>query len=262
MSLEVGKIKGIPIRLHFTLVIVSFLIAWSLAGIVMPEFYPGLNTTVYWIMDIVGAIILCVSVLLHELAHAIVALRYGLNVSEILLYIFGGVSVIKDQDVMASKDFRKEFRIAAAGPITSFVIAAIFAISFWVITNVILGSPDNNNTDGVSTILAAAGVFQYGALINLVIGGINLIPAFPSDGGRILRSVLLRSKNDYDKSTKLTTRIGIVISYGLMGLGFLIMISGSLISGIWVLFIGWFLNSTARSFLRTYALNQNSLRIK
>jgi Zn-dependent protease len=261
MSLEVGKIIGIPIRLHFTLVIVSFLIAWSLAGIVMPEFYPGLNTTVYWIMGIVGAIILCISVLLHELAHAIVALRYGLNVSEILLYIFGGVSVIKDQDVMASKDFRKEFKIAAAGPITSIVIAAVFAISFWVITNVILGSPDNN-TDGVSTILAAAGVLQYGALVNLVIGGINLIPAFPSDGGRILRSVLLRSKNDYDKSTKLTIRIGIVISYGLMGSGFLIMISGSLISGIWVLLIGWFLNSTARSFLRTYALNQNSLRIK
>jgi Zn-dependent protease len=261
MSLEVGKIKGIPIRLHFTLVIVSFLIAWSLAGIVMPEFYPGLNTTVYWIMGIVGAIILCVSVLLHELAHAIVALRYGLNVSEILLYIFGGVSVIKDQDAMASKDFRKEFKIAAAGPITSFVIAAIFAISFWVITNVILGSPNNNNPEGVSTILAAAGVFQYGALINLVVGGINLIPAFPSDGGRILRSVLLRSK-DYDKSTKLTTRIGIVISYGLMGLGFLVMISGSLISGIWLLLIGWFLNSAARSFLRTCVLNQNSLRIK
>lgn len=254
MSLEVGKIKGIPIRLHFTLVIVSFLIAWSLAGIVMPEFYPDLNITVYWIMGIAGAIILCVSVLLHELAHAIVALRYGLNVSEILLYIFGGVSVIKDQDVMASKDFRKEFKIAAAGPITSFVIAAIFAISFWVITNVILGSP--NNTDGASTILAAAGVFQYGALVNLVIGGINLIPAFPSDGGRILRSVLLRSKNDYDKSTKLTTRIGIVISYGLMGLGFLVMISGSLISGIWLLLIGWFLNSAARSFLRTCAWNQ------
>jgi Zn-dependent protease len=262
MSLEVGKIKGIPIRLHFTLVIVSFLIAWSLAGIVMPEFYPGLNTTVYWIMGIVGAIILCVSVLLHELAHAIVALRYGLNVSEILLYIFGGVSVIKDQDAMASKDFRKEFKIAASGPITSFVIAAIFAISFWIITNVILGSPNNNNPEGVSTILAAAGVFQYGALINLVVGGINLIPAFPSDGGRILRSVLLRSKNDYDKSTKLTTRIGIVISYGLMGLGFLVMISGSLISGIWLLLIGWFLNSAARSFLRTCAWNQNSLRIK
>src|ERR1700746_3351565 len=98
MSLEVGKIKGIPIRLHFTLVIVSFLVAWSLAGIVMPEFSPGLNTTVYWIMGIVGAIILCVSVLLHELAHAIVALRYGLNVIEVLLYVFGGVSVIKDQD--------------------------------------------------------------------------------------------------------------------------------------------------------------------
>lgn len=90
----------------------------------MPEIYPGLNISVYWIMGIIGAIILLVSVLLHELAHSIVALRYGLEVREIILFIFGGVSVIEDQDEEASKDFRKEFKIAVVGPITSFVIAA------------------------------------------------------------------------------------------------------------------------------------------
>ncbi|MGC2667803.1 MAG: site-2 protease family protein, partial [Candidatus Nitrosopolaris sp.] len=247
MSLQVTKIKGIPIRLHFTLVIVSFLIAWALATMLMPEIYPGLNISVYWIMGIIGAIILLVSVLLHELAHSIVALRYGLEVREIILFIFGGVSVIEDQDEEASKDFRKEFRIAVVGPITSFVIAAILATSLWLLIYVTTGSNNNNinNTDNIPAIIVA-GVLQYGSLVNVLLGGINLIPAFPSDGGRILRSALLRSKRDYDKSTKITVRIGIAISYVFMGFGFLITISGSFISGIWLLLVGWFLNSGAR----------------
>jgi Zn-dependent protease len=229
LSLEVAKIKGIPIKLHFTLVVISFLVAWTLAVMLMPELYPGLDISVYWIMGIIGAIILFVSVLLHELAHSMVALRYGLKVREIVLFIFGGVSVIEDQDEVASKDFRKEFKIAIVGPITSFVIAAILATSLWLLMYMTVGS--HNNAGNVSAIIAA-GVLQYGVLVNLLLGGFNLIPAFPLDGGRILRSALLRSKNDYDKSTKITARIGIAISYGFMGLGFFTMISGSYISGI------------------------------
>ena len=229
MSLEVAKIKGIPIKLHFTLVVISFLVAWTLAVMLMPELYPGLDISVYWIMGIIGAIILFVSVLLHELVHSMVALMYGLKVREIVLFIFGGVSVIEDQDEVASKDFRKEFKIAIVGPITSFVIAAILATSLWLLMYMTVGS--HNNAGNVSAIIAA-GVLQYGVLVNLLLGGFNLIPAFPLDGGRILRSALLRSKNDYDKSTKITAIIGIAISYGFMGLGFFTMISGSYISGI------------------------------
>jgi Zn-dependent protease len=229
LSLEVAKIKGIPIKLHFTLVVISFLVAWTLAVMLMPELYPGLDISVYWIMGIIGAIILFVSVLLHELVHSMVALRYGLKVREIVLFIFGGVSVIEDQDEVASKDFRKEFKIAIVGPITSFVIAAILATSLWLLMYMTVGS--HNNAGNVSAIIAA-GVLQYGVLVNLLLGGFNLIPAFPLDGGRILRSALLRSKNDYDKSTKITARIGIAISYGFVGLGFFTMISGSYISGI------------------------------
>jgi Zn-dependent protease/CBS domain-containing protein len=251
LSLEVAKIKGVPVKLHFTLLIVSFLIAWTLAGMLMPELYPGLNISIYWIMGIICAIILFVSVLLHELAHSILALRYGLEVREIDLHIFGGVSVIEDQDELASKDYRKEFKIAVVGPITSFVIAVILATSYWFLMFTTGGSP--NNADNVSAIIAA-GVLQYGALVNLLLGGFNLIPAFPLDGGRILRSALLRSKNDYDKSTKITARVGIAISYGFMGIGFFVMISGSYLSGIWLLLIGWFLNSTTRSYLAQHQL--------
>lgn len=235
MSLEVARIKGIPIKLHFTLAVVSFLVVSTLAVMLMPELYPGLDNYVYWIMGIVDAIILFVSVLLHELAHSIVALRYGLKVREIVLYIFGGVSVIEDQDEVASKDFRKEFKIAIVGPITTFGIAGTLATVLWFLMYATLGS--YNNSENVSVIVAA-GVLQYGALVNALLGGFNLTPAFPLDGGRILRSALLRSKNDYDKSTKITTRTGIAISYGFMGLGFFTMISGSYISGMWLLLIG------------------------
>ncbi len=226
----------------------------------MPEIYSGLNTTAYWFMGVVGAIILFVSVLLHELAHSIVALKYGLNVREIVLYIFGGVSVIEDQEVVY-KDFHKEFKIAAVGPLTSFVIAGILT-SLWVLIFVTLGFPDK--THNVSAILAA-GILQYGVLVNIVLGGINLTPAFPLDGGRILGSALLKSNNDYDKSTKIATRIGIAISYGLMGLGFLVIISGSFISAIWLLPMGWFLNRAAQSFydntqIRTHILYPASKR--
>jgi Zn-dependent protease len=258
MSLEVGTVKGIPIRLHFTLLLVSLLVVWALATMLMPEIYPGLSSTLYWTMGAAGAIILIISVLLHELAHSIVALRYGLKVSEIVLYIFGGVSVIKEQEE-ASKDFHKEFRIAVVGPIASFVIAAIFAISFFLLTLIssestitTINTADITSSNHTLTIIAA-GLLQYGALVNIILGGFNLIPIFPSDGGRILRSVLLRlKKNDYDKSTKITVRIGIMTSYVFMGFGFFNLISGSPISGIWILIIGWFLISRARSYLAQF----------
>ena len=257
MSIRVGTIKGIPIRLHFTLLLVSSLTTWILTVTLMPELYPGLNISAYWIMGVVGSVILFVSVLLHELAHSFVAQKYGLKVREIVLYIFGGISVIENQDELASKDFRKEFKIAVAGPLTSFVIAAILAASFFFLTSstgstvTISDSSHISSTEYIQTIMAT-GVLQYGALLNIVLGGFNLIPAFPSDGGRILRTVLLRSKNDFDKSTRITVRLGIGISYGFMGLGVFTVIFGSYVSGFWILLIGWFLNSAARSYLQRH----------
>lgn len=252
MSLQVAKIRGIPIRLHFTLIIVFFLIAWTIASRLMPEIYPGLDITAYWIMGIMGAIVLFISVLLHELAHSIIALRYGLKVRQIMLFIFGGVSDIDDEEV--SKDFRKEFKIAVAGPITSFTIAGILTAFLWLlISSTAIGSESIIKDSNAVTIIIA-GVLYYGALANVLLGGFNLIPAFPLDGGRMLRSALLRWKRDYDKSTKIAAKIGIGISFGFMGFGFFTMFAGPFIGGIWLVLIGWFLNSGAQSYLAQYEL--------
>jgi Zn-dependent protease/predicted transcriptional regulator len=244
--------------LHFTLIIVFFLIAWTLAASLMPETHPGLTRIAYWVMGILGAVILFVSVLLHELAHSIMSLRYGLKVRQIMLFIFGGVSDI-EEDEEISKNFHKEFKTAVVGPIASFVIAGIFGISWLVLSNIHTSTPSATtvvvviSTNEIKSI--AEGVLRYAAFVNVLLGGFNLIPAFPLDGGRILRSALLRWRRDYDQSTKTAVRIGIAISYGFMAFGFIIMLSGSFIGGIWILLIGWFLNSGAQSYLQRYELS-------
>src|SRR5919199_3546130 len=257
MSLQITKIKGIPIRLHFTLLVVFFLIAWTLSASLMPEIHPGLSRGEYWIIGVFGAGTSFTSILLHELAHSIVALKYGLKVRQIVLFIFGGVSDIEEGD--SSRDFHKEFKIAIVGPITSFVIAAILGLAWWILTSVAQGaassSPAIANTNNNATIVIVEAILQYGAIINTVLGGFNLVPAFPLYGGRILRSVLLRWKRDYDQSTKIAVRIGTAISYVFMAIGFVTMLSGSFIGGIWLLLIGWFLNSGAQSYLEQHQLS-------
>jgi Zn-dependent protease/CBS domain-containing protein/uncharacterized membrane protein YidH (DUF202 family) len=252
MSLQITKIKGIPIRLHFTLIVVFFLIVWTLSESLMPEIHPGLTRTEYWIIGIFGAGTSFISILLHELAHSVIALRYGLKVRQIILFIFGGVSDIEEGD--SSKDFHKEFKIAIVGPMTSFVIAAVLGLSWWILILIAhTGEPSSTANNIEITIIEA--ILQYGAIINTVLGGFNLVPAFPLDGGRILRSVLLRWKRDYDQSTKIAVRIGTAISYVFMAIGFITMLSGSFIGGMWLLFIGWFLNSGAQSYLEQHQLS-------
>lgn len=221
----------------------------------MPNINPGLTTLEYWIMGIICAVILFVSVLLHELAHSIIALRYGIKVRQIILFIFGGMSDIEEEmpgGGEVSKDFGKEFKIAVVGPVTSFIIAGVLGILL-VMVSLVNG---NEVSDRISSMVLniTKGVLWYGMVINIILGGFNLIPAFPMDGGRILRAALLRWKKDFDQATRISVKAGIMMSYVFMGMGFLIMFSGSFVSGMWLLLIGWFLNSGAQSYLSEHEL--------
>ena len=267
LSVRIAKIKGIPIRLHFTLLIAFVLITWTVSVQLLPTIYPRLSPAEYWISGTIGATILFISVLLHELAHSVVALSYGLKVHQIILFIFGGVSDIEEKPGEdSSKDFRKEFKIAIVGPATSFVIAAALGVSWLVLSSLITNGSsntaasvviaDNNSSSFIlmTTANIAKAVLRYGTLINILLGVFNLIPAFPLDGGRVLRASLTRWKKNYDQATKISVRIGIGISYGFIAFGFLTMISGSFTGGIWILLIGWFLNSGAQSYLQQYEI--------
>jgi Zn-dependent protease/predicted transcriptional regulator len=246
MSVQIGRVKGIPIRLHFTLLIVFSLVTWSLAANFMPQFFPGLSSAEYWTMGLAGAILLFISVLLHELSHSVLAMRFGIKVRQIMLFIFGGVSDIEEEP----KNPQKEFQIAIAGPATSFVLAAIFA-GFWAASAAVQSVP------------VFEGIMLYSAIINALLGAFNLLPAFPLDG-RVLRAVLVkRTQRDFDRATETAVKVGIAISYVMMGLGFVtILTDNGFVSGIWLILIGWFLQSGAQSYRYQHELTATLSKVK
>ena len=247
MSLQIGQIKGIRIRLHFTLLITFFLIDWTLSTYFMPDYVKGLTSLDYWLMGSIGTGFLFFSILLHELAHSMVATRYNIPVKSITLFIFGGVSDIAKEP----SDFHQEFKMSIAGPLTSFGLAAIFAFFLW------LDSSGLNSSNVFY--LQAKGILFYDAIANLMLGVFNLIPAFPLDGGRVLRAALVRWKKDYHEATKIATSIGVLISYILMGFGFVTLLGGDFIGGLWIVLIGWFLHSGAQSYMSQFELT-NALK--
>ncbi len=221
---------GIPVRIHYTLWFVFLLIAWSLAYGYMPREYPGLSVATYWTIGIVSAFLLFVSVLVHELAHSYVAKKNGLPIARITLFFFGGVSEIQEEP----KSSGVEIRMAAAGPLTSFLIAAVFAVLWYV----------NLALQGLVTLTAT---FQYAALINVLLGGFNLLPAFPLDGGRVLRGAVWRRSGNVIRATTLASRIGEAFAYAMMLGGLAGVFLGDFVDGIWFLFLGWFLKSGAET---------------
>jgi Zn-dependent protease/predicted transcriptional regulator len=274
LSLQVARVKGIPIKLHFTLAIVFALIAWTLEVSYMPVLYPDLPQWAYWTMGILGGIILFISVLLHELSHSMVAKRYGFRVRQIILFVFGGVSDIQDEP---REDYKKEFTLAIVGPISSFALAGLFAVVWYVLiqvgvtttatsqADILFAMPqlqrEQARTSPTTTVSEeevvgsiAQGIMRYGIIVNILLGGFNLLPAFPLDGGRVLRAGLMRWKGNYHDATKTAVKVGIGISYGLMAFGFLTIFTGSFTGGIWLILIGWFLQSGAQSYLQQHEI--------
>ncbi|MGD2107369.1 MAG: site-2 protease family protein, partial [Nitrosopumilaceae archaeon] len=238
MSLQVGKIKGIKIRLHFTLIVVFALLSWTISAHFMPQYVPGLEQVDYWILGVTSTGLLFVAILLHELSHSLMSKRYGIPVRSITLFIFGGISDISREP----KSAHKEFTISIVGPITSFVIAGVFAAMLFAINGIEFTSFEDIQLTKVGSILF------YGVLVNFLLGVFNLIPAFPLDGGRILRSVLFRIRGNFYEATKISTTIGVIFSYLFMAFGAVSLFSGNILGGIWILIIGWFLNTGVKSY--------------
>lgn len=241
-SFRLGRIAGIPIGIHYTWLVAFFLIAWTL-GFQFREMLPGQTMLTYVIMGGIASLGLFASVLLHELAHSFVALGFGLPVHSITLFIFGGVSQIGSE----AEEPKHEFLIAVVGPVTSFVLAGVF----WAITQVapLPGGP-------VLTIIA------YLALINLLLGVFNLLPGFPLDGGRVLRSIVWGLTNSLVKGTNVASIVGQVFAWLLIGWGvWRIFVDGDIIGGLWTGFIGWFLNSGAEASRRQVQVRERYQKV-
>jgi Zn-dependent protease/CBS domain-containing protein len=226
------RVAGIQISADWSWFIVLALVTWSLSNTFPTEEagVPGLSPPTYWLMGLVGALLLFASIVLHELGHALTAQRLGVPIRGITLFIFGGVAEMSDEPPTA----KAEFLVAIAGPVVSVVLGV-----------------------GVLGLAAAGGVAGWPApvvavativgTINLVLVVFNMIPAFPLDGGRVLRSALWQWKGNLRWATKVSSRIGSFLGLALIGLGVAMAIgTGELVSGMWFALIGLFVRSAAR----------------
>lgn len=238
-SIKLGHIWGIPIGLHASWFVIFFLVTWSLAAGYFPQEYPHLSIVAYWGLGAVTSLLFFGSILLHELGHTWVALRNGLPVRAITLFLFGGIAQIAREPQTPGV----EFRVALAGPLTSFGLALLFG-GLWVL-------------DQHIPYLAAPSVWL--ARINLVVAIFNLIPGFPLDGGRVLRAVVWKISGSFHRATAIATGAGQFIAFGFIGVGLFAIVGGNVFNGLWLVFIGWFLqNAAAVSYL--HANLQQSLR--
>jgi Zn-dependent protease/predicted transcriptional regulator len=240
------KIFGFPIKMNPTWFLLFFLIVFSLGSenglfyqwlensdsIINQWLQPeGVETLTRWLLALVGALGLFVSLIAHELCHSLVARRTGMPVGGITLFIFGGVSEMEEEPPTAEA----EFFMAVVGPVSSVVISAL-CLGVVLMGHNVLGFPDTVNV-----------VFLYLAVVNLLLAGFNSLPAFPLDGGRVVRSALWGLTGNLHRATSIAARIG--SAFGLMMIigGVFIIFHGGLIGGIWLIFIGFFLRQAASS---------------
>lgn len=239
-SWKIAAIMGIPIRVHFSWLIIFGLITWSLSTVYFPEAAPKLPQSSYWLAGAVAALLLFVSVAFHELSHSFVAMRYRLSIASITLFIFGGVAQMKGEP----PNPKAELRIAVAGPMSSFFLAFLFFIIY------------NLTGDPVMRAL-----FSYIAQLNFILGAFNLIPGFPMDGGRVMRAFLWKKTNDFFYATRRASGYGQKIALFFIIFG-LISIFAGFPGALWLMFIGWFLYTAAHASQQQASLQENLSGVK
>jgi Zn-dependent protease len=226
-SYPLFSILGFRISIDLSWFLLAALIVWTLATGMFPEVVPGLWPLTYYVMGVVAALGMFASIVYHELAHSLVARYYDIKISGITLFIFGGVAELEDEPPTA----KSEFLVAIAGPISSFTLAGILYLLM-------------EGLSGVAPIEAFA-VLDYLMLINLVLAIFNLLPAFPLDGGRMLRAALWWWQGSLPKATRIASYLGAFLGVALMGYGAYNAVQGLFISGMWQILIGYFIYNAA-----------------
>lgn len=241
-SLKIARIAGIDIGIHFTWILAFFIIGWSLAQGYFPQLYKSWTTAAYWTAGFLSAILLFVSVLLHEMAHSLVAQARGLPVSSITLFIFGGVSNLSKEPEKPGH----EFVMAVVGPLTSLALAAIFWLIYYGVTGEAIVPLLGGTVPASSAFIVAT--IGYLAFINLALAAFNLLPGFPLDGGRVLRSIIWKVTGNLIRATDIAAIVGRIFGWGFIAVGvFLFFWTGDFLGAIWIAIIGFFLANAAES---------------
>jgi len=238
--IPVLSIAGFKIGIDISWFLIAIILSWTLAVGYFPHVYPHMSQATYWLMGVGGMLGLFICIILHELGHAFVARYYGLPITHITLFVFGGIAELKKEPTSP----KVEFLMAIAGPIVSFLLALIlFLLTKW---GKLYHWPDS-----------ISGVTGYLALINFLLALFNLIPAFPLDGGRVFRSILWGLKKDFAYATRVSSMMGSAFGFALIFLGiFSFFFSKNFFSGIWLIIIGWFLHRAASSVQTQYYIGK------
>ena len=224
-TIPIGRIFGIPIDLDYSWFLIAVLLTWLLAVNYFPAELKGGTSAEYWLMGAVTAVLFFVSIVVHELAHSLVAIRFKIPVHRITLFVFGGVSQIAGEPPSAGA----EFLIAVVGPLTSFALAALFYSLEPLFVN----------------IAPALAVAKYLALINGILGLFNLVPGFPLDGGRVFRAIVWGVNKNFRRATLIAASSGRFFGFLFIFAGVWQALRGNVVNGLWTAFIGWFLESAA-----------------
>jgi Zn-dependent protease/predicted transcriptional regulator len=228
-GVDLLRVGGIQIGIDASWLIIFAVVLWSLAAGYFPHAYPGYGWGAYLVVGAVATVLFFVSIVVHELSHAVVANRLGQPVHRITLFIFGGMAQLTREP----RDPTSEIKIASVGPLTSLAVAGVFGTIAW------LAAP------ALPALWTA--VFRYLATINVALAVFNLLPGFPLDGGRLARAIFWRRSGDLRAATARAANWGAGIALGLMVLGALQIFAGALIGGIWLILIGMFLRGAARA---------------
>jgi Zn-dependent protease/CBS domain-containing protein len=230
-SIRVGRLLGIEVYVHWSWIFIFFLITWTFAAGVLPQFFEDWGPGLRWSVGAFLALVFFMSILFHEMFHSLMAQRFGIPVSSITLFVFGGFSSLSKE----SETPREEFWVAIVGPLTSLAFGLLFGIGYFVLAPLDAG---------------VAGISAHLAVINIAIAIFNMVPGFPLDGGRVLRSAIWAANKNMVAATRLASQVGQAVAYGIMGLGVLAFFFLSVISGIWLFLIGNFLRSAAEATYR------------
>jgi len=225
-SIKLFKIFGIEIRLDYSWFIIFALFTYYFGFYYFPSFLPGLNKGLLALITIITVVLFFLSVLIHEISHSVVAIRKGTPVGRITLFLFGGMAQIEKEPETPYS----EFIMAIAGPAASFILAAVFG-AIWFFTR---------NIDPIGVPVG------YLAIINIILGVFNLLPGYPLDGGRVLRSIIWKVTGNLKRATFIASTAGRVLGFMIIAVGIYFIFTGNFLNGIWLSFIGWFLQSSAQ----------------
>jgi Zn-dependent protease/CBS domain-containing protein len=245
-GVSLGHLFGVELRLDGSLLVIFALVTVNLGAGALRRWHPDWSAWATWSLALGAAALFFLSLLAHELAHALVARRQGVPVSRVTLFLFGGLAHLEGEPASP----RAELLIAAVGPLTSLILGVLATVAGVGLAGPALQEAARHGPEAALAAMQSVGPLATTLLwlgpVNLFLGLFNLVPGFPLDGGRVLRALLWRATGDLTQATRWASTVGQVVAWGLMGVGVVSVLDGLFANGLWLLLVGWFLNNAAR----------------